>query len=90
MVKTMLNVKTDVEVKRAAQKLAREIGVPLSTIVNAQLKALIRNRRIEFQAPLTPNARTRKILDAAEKEFRNGKVRGPFSNIDDLMRSLEE
>ena len=44
MSKTLLSIKTDVEVKEAAQQVAAELGVPLSTIVNAQLKALIRDR----------------------------------------------
>ncbi len=57
MAKTVLNVKTDVDVKRDAQRLAKNIGVPLSTIVNAQLKRFISDGKVEFSAystqPLT-------------------------------------
>jgi addiction module RelB/DinJ family antitoxin len=67
MNKTVLNVKTDVEVKREAQKLAKKIGVPLSTIVNAQLKQFIAERRIEFVEPLVPSAYLTKTLEKAEK-----------------------
>ena len=55
--KTVLTVKTDVDVKRDAQKLAKEMGVPLSTIVNAQLKQFVRDRRLEMSAPLIPRPR---------------------------------
>jgi addiction module RelB/DinJ family antitoxin len=67
MNKTVLNVKTDVEVKREAQKLAKKIGVPLSTIVNAQLKQFIAERRIEFVEPLVQSAYLTKVLEKAEK-----------------------
>ena len=42
MVKTLLNVKTDKRLKRDAQRVARELGLPLSTIMNAYLRDLVR------------------------------------------------
>lgn len=38
---------------------------------------------------LKPNARLRALLAASEKEYREGKSIGPFSNIDDLIASLD-
>src|SRR3990167_2244855 len=38
MSKAVINFKVDVEVKKASQKLAKELGMPLSTIINSQLK----------------------------------------------------
>ena len=83
--KTMLNIKTDVNVKRAAQKVASDIGVPLSTIVNAQLKQFIAERRVVLRAPEVPNARTAKILDQARKDFEKGRNVSPaFTNAEDV------
>ncbi len=42
--KTILNVKTEVAVKRDAQKLAYELGLSLSTVVNAYLRQFIRDK----------------------------------------------
>lgn len=67
MSKTVLNIKTDVEVKREAQKLAKKIGVPLSTIVNAQLKQFIAERGVEFREPLVPSAYLAEVIEKAEK-----------------------
>lgn len=92
MAKTVLNVKTDVAVKKAAQKLAKEIGVPLSTIVNAHLKRFIEDRRVEFQAPLVPNARLRKVIERAETDARKGDTKNyspAFDNVDDAIAWLE-
>ena len=87
--KTILNVKTDNSVKKAAQKIAKEMGVPLSTIVNAQLKQLISERRITLRAPLVPNARTQDAIDKARKELSKGKNVSPvFEEIDDAIRWL--
>lgn len=44
--KTVLNVKTDKEVKEEAKKVAEELGVPLSVIVNAYLKQFVRNKEV--------------------------------------------
>jgi antitoxin component of RelBE/YafQ-DinJ toxin-antitoxin module len=67
MTKTVLNIKTDVEVKREAQKLAKEIGVPLSTIVNVQLKKFIADRELTIRAPLVPTPYLEKVLARAQK-----------------------
>ncbi len=93
MAKTVLNVKTDVAVKRAAQKLAKQIGVPLSTIVNAQLKRFIDERRVEFSAPLVPTPYLRGVLEEAEKNLLEGNADAfspGFDNAKDAMKWLRE
>lgn len=89
----MLNIKTDVAVKRAAQRVAKEIGVPLSTIVNAQLKRFIAERQVLLRAPEVPNAKTRKVLDEALRDIREGNTDAfspGFDNIDDAIAWLEK
>ncbi|MEK7068831.1 MAG: type II toxin-antitoxin system RelB/DinJ family antitoxin [Patescibacteria group bacterium] len=88
MNKTTMLIKTDKEVKAAAQDAAREIGVPLGTVMGMYLRRFARERRIEFEAPLVPNAKTAKALRRSQKEFEQGKFAGPFSNLDDLFASL--
>ncbi|OGZ57485.1 MAG: hypothetical protein A3F94_00625 [Candidatus Spechtbacteria bacterium RIFCSPLOWO2_12_FULL_38_22] len=48
MAKTIVNVKVDSETKEKAQSLAKELGLPLSTIVNANLKEFIRSGEVIF------------------------------------------
>jgi hypothetical protein len=38
---------------------------------------------------LKPNARLRASLAVSEKEYKEGKFIGPFSNIDDLIAALD-
>ncbi len=88
MSKTVLNIKTDVEVKREAQKLAKKIGVPLSTIVNAQLKQFISERKIEFREPLVPSAYLTKVLEKAEKA-REKEYSPVFSSAEEAVAWLK-
>ena len=51
-IKTVITIKTDTRVKQKAQKIAKEMGIPLGTFLNAQLRQLIRERSITVS--LTP------------------------------------
>lgn len=46
--KTIINIKADKEVKENAQKIAHDLGLPLSGVINAFLKEFIRSRSISF------------------------------------------
>lgn len=70
--KTVLSVKVDKKVRDDARRAAKKIGVPLSMVVNQQLRRFAAERSIEFGEPLVPNARTRKILDEALRDVREG------------------
>jgi addiction module RelB/DinJ family antitoxin len=86
MAKVVLNVKTDIKVKQQAQKIAKEMGVPLSTIVNAQLKRFVEDREIELRAPLVPNTKTRHELDAMLQDI----MQGDESEFSPVFTSLRE
>ena len=82
----------DVDVKRKAQKLAKEMGIPLSIIVNSHLRRFVNERRFEVQSPLIPNAKTKKILDKTLKDLRKGNMKDfspAFENMDDAIAWLE-
>ena len=71
---------------------SKKIGVPLSMIVNRQLQQFIEEQRIEFSAPLTPNAKTKKILDEALYDIQKGrkdKFSPVFSDINDMDAWLD-
>ncbi len=48
--KTILNVKINKTLKEEAQMLADEIGIPLSTVVIANLKDFVRSRSLTISA----------------------------------------
>jgi addiction module RelB/DinJ family antitoxin len=89
MEKTLLNIKIDPKVKQQAQQVAKELGLPLGTIINAYLKELIREKRVIFSTPPTPNKKTQKILREIERDIKAGKnMSGPFTTYEEAMAYL--
>ncbi len=87
--KTLISIKADPEVKVRAQRVAKEIGIPLSTIINAYLKQLGREKSINFAVPLRPNKKTARLLKKAERDYKKGVNISPaFENAEDAIAYL--
>ena len=88
--KTILNIKTDANLKRAARETAEELGVPLSTAINAFLKQFVRGRELILSADaLKPTPYLRSILTEADEEYRRGDADGPLDG-DALIARLKK
>jgi len=89
MSKTTINIKADKEIKEKAQKVARNLGMPLSTVINAYLKQFIRTREVHFylEGELKPSVKRR--LDRLQKEALEGKNLSPrFKSAKDAISYL--
>ncbi len=80
----MINIKADKEVKENAQKLAKELGLNLSTIINANLKQFIRSRRLYFSVMPKMTPELEKLIGQARKDYKAKK------NISPVFDSIEE
>jgi addiction module RelB/DinJ family antitoxin len=85
--KTLLTIKTDKVVKKNAQDVAEEIGVPLSTVINAFLKQFVRDREVNFSASYNPSAYLRKVIYDTEQDYIHGKTK-TYKGAKALMKSL--
>lgn len=88
--KTVLNVKTDREVKEAAQQIAKEMGIPLSIVVNAYLKDFIRTRT--FSTTLEPRLKKEvgEAMEQAVHDYHKGKNVSPaFDTAKEAIAWLE-
>ena len=91
MTKILLNVKTDAEVKAKAKRLAKELGIPLSTVVNAYLKEFIRSGEVRFTREPVLRPEVAKLLKQASEDYRKGKnISGPFRNAKDALAYLKK
>ena len=68
MDKTILNIKTDKKLKEEVQKVAKELGLPLGTIINAYLRELSREKRVVFSLFPEPNNNLKKIIKNVREE----------------------
>ena len=83
-------IKTDKALKMKAQKLAKDMGLPLGTLVNNYLKTFITLRQATFTAPM-PNKKTRAIIDAARRDIKAGKnLSGPFRTVEEAIAFLKK
>lgn len=84
----VINVKTDVTLKREAQALAREIGVSLSALIKAYLKQLVKSRKVTLREE--PSAYMIKALKESAEDIRKGRVSPTFDNAEDAIKWLED
>lgn len=88
--KTMINIKTDKEVKEQAQKIAKEIGLPLSTVVNAYLKEFVRERAVRFSVEPEVRPEVGKLLKQASADYKKRKnITGPFKTAEEIDAYLD-
>lgn len=79
MNRILLNVKTEKKLKQQAQKVARELGLLLGTVINAYLREFVREKRVVFSDYPVPNARTQKLLQQMRSDMQKGRnAVGPF------------
>lgn len=71
--KTVLNIKVDKDQKEKAQKIAKQMGVPLSTIINAHLREFIRTQKFEISLEPRLKPEIEKELIRLSNEFHSGK-----------------
>jgi antitoxin component of RelBE/YafQ-DinJ toxin-antitoxin module len=75
--KTVINIKLSKSLKNDAQTLADEIGVPLSTVVVANLKEFVRSRSLTISALQRLNPEVEKELGEAISDYKIGKYVSP-------------
>ena len=91
--KAVINIKTDREVKRKAQAIAKDLGLSLSSIINANLRQLIKNKSVHFSAQPIYSYRVRpeveKELLQAVEDYKNGVNISPvFSSAKEMDKYL--
>jgi len=88
--KTIINIKADKEVKESAQKVAADLGLPLSTVINAYLKEFIRERSVRFSIEPELRPEVEKMLLQASKDYKAGKnIVRPFRNTEEMDKYLD-
>jgi antitoxin component of RelBE/YafQ-DinJ toxin-antitoxin module len=71
--KAIINIKVNKTLKREAQELADEIGVPLTTIIAASLKEFVRSRSLTVSAFPRLRPEIEQELSEAITDYKNKK-----------------
>ena len=84
MEKTLINVKTDKALKEQAKKVARELGLSLSDVVNESLRQMVKNREVNFSAVPRMTPELEVLLGRVEEDIKKGR------NLSPVFTSAEE
>jgi DNA-damage-inducible protein J len=89
MVTTNLNIRTDKDIKSAAEKIYNELGLNMTTAVNMFLRQTIRSNGIPFDLKLEPDVSTKEAIKEGRALAKDLSAQG-YTNIDDLKAALEQ
>ncbi len=84
-----VNFKTDEKTKLRAQAVAKQIGIPLSNLLNAYLYELAATGSVHFTASEPMTEQMEKAIEEAEREIKAGKVSGSFETLEELFVHLD-
>lgn len=87
MAKTVINIKTDKEVKANVQKLAEELGISLSDVINASLRNFIRLREVRISSVPQMTMELEKLLGPIESDIKAGKNLSSGFSSPEVMES---
>jgi addiction module RelB/DinJ family antitoxin len=85
--KTLITVKTDKSLKKAAQAVADKIGIPLGTLINSFLRQFVRDRRVNFSVSYKPTAYLKRAVAESEKDYDEGRYQTAHS-VEELEKQL--
>lgn len=86
----VINIKTEEATKKQAQQIAKELGMSLSSLINAYLKQLIRTKRVAFDLSEEPSEYFINSMKKSEEDIKAGRVSQSFDNADDAIAWLDD
>ena len=90
MTTTNLNIRTDKDIKEAAEQIFNELGISMTTAVNIFLRQTIRSNGIPFELKLNmPNDVTMAAIEEGRRIARDSEIRG-YTSMKDLRSALED
>ena len=89
MARAIINIKTDKQVKEHAQKLAKELGLSLSDVVNSSLRNFIKSRSVYYSAIPHMTSELEYLLGKVEKDVKaNHNISAGFSSFEEIENHL--
>lgn len=83
-------IKTDPKVKKEAQKVARELGFSLSSLLNAWMRQFINTKTVTFSVGEEPSEYLKKSIKQARKNWEEGKTSPTFKTGEEAVAWLEK
>lgn len=88
--KTQVNLKIDSNIKKNAQKRAKELGLSLSSVVNATLGQFARTGELHLSTSRKMTPYLENLVKEARKEYKLGQTSGPFKTAEEAIAHLNK
>lgn len=87
----VINIKTTPETKKEVKKIAEELGLSLSSLVNVLIKQVIRTKSVILSLDTEePSEYLIKSLKKSEEELKRGDTSPLFDNAEDSIKWLHD
>lgn len=86
----IINIKTEPEVKQKAQKVAKNLGLNLSALINGYLRQLIKTKRVEYSLDEEPSEYLKQAIKQAREDLKRGKASPIFKTGEEAVKWLNK
>lgn len=89
---TVINFKTDKNIKKQAKKIAETMGLNLSDILNVYLRKFIKSKELYISLNENEKNPSKELLEAVKstkKEYKSGKIK-KFENVYSAIEYLKQ
>ena len=87
--KTTMHIKVDKDIKEKSAKIAHNLGLSLSTVVNASLRNFIKTETFSVSTGEKMTPYMESWLEEIEKDIKAGKnLSKPYDSAEELIKSL--
>ncbi len=86
--KTTITFKTDKKLRDQAKKVASDLGIPLTTVINAQLAEFVRERSFSVSAYPRVKDTKMEMWKKMGEEIRNNPSETSVEDITDFIKEL--
>ena len=87
---TVIHIKADKEVKENAAKVAKDLGLNLSDVINASLRNFIRTREIVFSDTPQMTPELEKLLKRVDDDIKHNRNLSPrFKSVEESINWLK-
>ena len=84
----VIQIRTDIELKESAQKVAEELGFSLSSLIKAFLKNVTRTKIVTFSTGEVPSAWLIEQMTKAQKDLQTGNYH-KFNSETEFLKFLK-
>ena len=84
----VINIRVEPKTKKEAQKVVKELGLNLSSVIEGYLKNLVRTKTVHFSLSEEPSEYMIKALKESQTDIEAGKVVS-FKNPKDVLKYID-